>query len=111
MNRSHALVGQRPRRKAAWLAVALAVATGGAAAVATWAVADEPQSPASQHMICRPLPEPGSGGVTMAVAPSADNVSPVRRSQAIFSTLGIRNEAPPAQRLPDIRFDDRPEVQ
>lgn len=111
MNRSHALVGQRPRRKAAWLAVALAVATGGAAAVATWAVADEPQPPASQQMIWKPMPEPSSGGVKVAIAPSTDSVSPVRRSQAIFSTLGIQKEAPPAQRLPDIRFDDKHDVQ
>jgi pilus assembly protein CpaC len=88
----------------AWLAAALAVTSAGVAA-STWATADEPISISAKQLEWAPATEMDSGVVQASREIGGENVSSARRSQAIFSTLGLKSEPPvPAQRLPVIEL-------
>ena len=108
MTRLNVLLSGLRQPRTAWLSAALAIATTGAA-IATWAVANEPHSPSAKQLVWSPEVNPASGVVRASStegaleAPTPDSSS--RRSQAIFSTLGIRSEpAQSAQRLPEINL-------
>ncbi|HTN73759.1 MAG TPA: hypothetical protein VL096_00880, partial [Pirellulaceae bacterium] len=103
MTRSNDSAGPAKRSAKAWLLAALAVASSGVA-VATWAIASEPMPSRVERLNWEPIANPPSG-VRPASAWEEQTPTP-RRSQAIFSTLGLKNQ-PPAQqqRLPEINLD------
>jgi pilus assembly protein CpaC len=93
MTRSQAS-GRSPRRKAVWLAAALALTSTGVAL--SWALADDPAPPEGNRLVWTPADSEAHD------ARAAEPATPARRSQAVFTTLGIKSEALPGARLPEI---------